>query len=161
MVPGHCTTLSEHVISMKTSYFNIDFALQMKLTKFPLIHCSVIVAWGSSFRQVFSVARNVCLYLINPVTVDWTVRSGTPSFWHLLCNTKAYRSGINVSRYNQEKHPGWPHKKNFCSPKNKNNTKPKWRNYSQVWRIYQPEIMYRVFLEHKDAKIAKFIFVLP
>ena len=37
MVSGHCTALHEHVISMKTSYFDIDFASQMKLTK--LIHC--------------------------------------------------------------------------------------------------------------------------
>ena len=39
MVSGHCTTLCEHVISMRTSYFDIDFASQMKLTKFPLNHC--------------------------------------------------------------------------------------------------------------------------
>ena len=39
MVSGHCTTLCEHVISMRTSYFDIDFASQMKFTKFPLIHC--------------------------------------------------------------------------------------------------------------------------
>ena len=41
MVSGHCTTLCAHVVSMRTSYFDIDFASQMKLTKFPLIHCFV------------------------------------------------------------------------------------------------------------------------
>ena len=39
MVSGHCTTLCEHVISMRTSYFDIDFASQVDLNKLPLIHC--------------------------------------------------------------------------------------------------------------------------
>ena len=40
MVSGHCTTLLGYVIAMRTSYFDIDFVSQIKLTKFPLIHCS-------------------------------------------------------------------------------------------------------------------------
>ena len=39
MVSDNCTTLRERVLSMMTSYFDIDFASQMKLTKFPSIHC--------------------------------------------------------------------------------------------------------------------------
>ena len=39
MISSHCTTLFEHVLSMRTSYFEMDFASQMKLTKFTLIHC--------------------------------------------------------------------------------------------------------------------------
>ena len=35
----HGTTLLAHVTIMKTSYFDTDLALQMKLTKLPLIHC--------------------------------------------------------------------------------------------------------------------------
>ena len=38
MVSGHCTTLREHVVSMRKSYFDIDFSSQMKSIKFPLIH---------------------------------------------------------------------------------------------------------------------------
>ena len=52
MVSIHCTTLSEHVISMRTSYFDIDFASQMKLTKFPLIHCFVKFMLCFLFLQV-------------------------------------------------------------------------------------------------------------
>ena len=33
--------LCEHIISMRTSYFDIDFVSQMQLTKFPWIHCFV------------------------------------------------------------------------------------------------------------------------
>ena len=48
MVSGHCITLTDHVISMRTSYFHIDFASQMKLTKFPLIHCFVFSITSSA-----------------------------------------------------------------------------------------------------------------
>ena len=37
MVSIHCTTLLGHVTITKTSYFDTDFALEMKLTKHPLI----------------------------------------------------------------------------------------------------------------------------
>ena len=51
-VSGHCTTLSEHVISIRTSYFDIDFASYIKLTKFPpLIHWFVRLHPGFVFRE--------------------------------------------------------------------------------------------------------------
>ena len=36
---GSLHNLCEHVILMRIFYIDIDFASQMKLTKFPLIHC--------------------------------------------------------------------------------------------------------------------------
>ena len=39
MVSGHCTILLEHVITMRTSCFDTDFVLQVKMTSLPLIHC--------------------------------------------------------------------------------------------------------------------------
>ena len=39
MVSTHCTTLIGHVTTIRTCCFDADFASQMKLTKFPLIHC--------------------------------------------------------------------------------------------------------------------------
>ena len=53
MVSGHCTTLCEHVISMRASYFDINFASQMKLTKFPLIHCFETADFKSMLWQFF------------------------------------------------------------------------------------------------------------
>ena len=54
MVLDHCITLLEHVISVRTSYFDIDFASQVKLTKLPLIHCFVMSSNSSLKRIVFS-----------------------------------------------------------------------------------------------------------
>ena len=39
VVSVHCITLLDHVIKMRASCFDTDFASQMKLTKLPLIHC--------------------------------------------------------------------------------------------------------------------------
>ena len=39
MVSGHCTTLREYVLSMRTSFFDIACASPTKLTKFSSIHC--------------------------------------------------------------------------------------------------------------------------
>ena len=50
---GHCTILREHVLSMRTSYFDTDFALQMKLTKFPLIHTNI-----TTFRNILFAESN-------------------------------------------------------------------------------------------------------
>ena len=47
MVSVHCTTL--HVIMMRPSCFNTNFASQMKLTKLPFIHCcSNLLTWGQA-----------------------------------------------------------------------------------------------------------------
>ena len=59
MVSGHCTTLREHVISMRTSYFEIDFASQTKLTKFFLIHCFDVI----DEQQVTQRAMILTLFL--------------------------------------------------------------------------------------------------
>ena len=49
MVSVHCTTLLGHVIMMRPSCFNTNFAPQMKLTKLPFIHCcSNLLTWGQA-----------------------------------------------------------------------------------------------------------------
>ena len=39
MVSGDCTVLFEHVVAVRTSCLDTDFASQIKFTKLPLIHC--------------------------------------------------------------------------------------------------------------------------
>ena len=39
VVSVHCITLLDHVIKMRASCFDTDFASQMKLTTLSLIHC--------------------------------------------------------------------------------------------------------------------------
>ena len=70
MVSGHCRTLIDYVITIRTSCFDIDLASQMKETKFPLIHSlpafnwhilnSGLFCWSES---QFTLSVNVYLYV--------------------------------------------------------------------------------------------------
>ena len=51
MVSGHCTILRKHIISMRTSYFDTDFASKMKLTKLSLIHCLQSTSIGTKKKE--------------------------------------------------------------------------------------------------------------
>ena len=76
MVLCHCTTLIEHVITMRTSCLDTDFAPQMKWAKLPLIH-SVVLTYltGTLFTaKIYGTLRSainvflVCFKLL--LTLD-------------------------------------------------------------------------------------------
>ena len=52
MVLGDCPFLLEHIIIIRRSCFDTDFAVQIKLTKLPLIHCFVF-EWYIFFSQAY------------------------------------------------------------------------------------------------------------
>ena len=98
MVSGPCTTLSEHVISMRTSYFEIDFNSQMKFTKFPLIHCFVIRSttpvfhyfiktWNSSQNKLWSYCSVVTILFYSQI-------------FSFLSNCRKLYSCVNYSKIN-------------------------------------------------------------
>ena len=55
MVLVHCTILLEHVVTVRTSCFDTDFASEIKLTKFPFNHYFINVFKLTRFNLVFSV----------------------------------------------------------------------------------------------------------
>ena len=72
MVSVHGTTLLGHITKMRTSFFDTDFASQMKLTKLPLIYC-----FETSLLNLNIFCHSNCVFFTSllwwHVTISWLI----------------------------------------------------------------------------------------